>query len=50
MVIKNETTELDGETFDDLFEVRTLKSYQKVSPRVLDEGIFMVKHNVQILN
>ena len=49
MVIKHENTELDGKTFDDLIEVRTLKSYQ-VFTRVIDERTFMVKHNGEIKN
>ena len=50
LVIKHENTQWEGKTFDELFEVKALKSYEKVFTRVVEEGTFMVKHNGEILN
>ena len=36
--------------FKDLFDVAIIKADQKVFARVVDEGSFMVKHDVEILN
>ena len=50
MVTKHNEEELQGKPFEQLFEVKVLKSYQKVFTRVVEEGTFMVSHKGSIMN
>ena len=48
--LTNKHEDLIGSKFEDVFEIRTVKAYNKVFTRVVEEGTLIEKHEGELLN